>query len=177
MNRLIKLSVLALATIFLFACNGEKNTEATAKQDTEVAKSISVKIEDVQKDGKLDAFTVKSIAYKASYIFNIKLVGEFEVSGILLFNEYEETTDFNVDESSQPQTKLMVEGTEYPLYSSIQFRNLAQLKDALSAEQKKALSAGQEVVLKLKLKDPIIDCYINKGRIGVASANFILLSD
>ena len=181
MKQLAKLSFLASMAFFLFACNGGKNTEETsiATEETQTSKetqSTSVKIEALQKEGTLDVFTVKNIAYQANYMFNIELVGEFEVSGKLMFNEYEETTDFNVDETSHSQTKLLVDGSEYPIYTSLVFRNLPDLINKLNAEQKKAFAAGQEVTLRLNLKDPTAGCYMDKGRIGVASAEFISLN-
>jgi hypothetical protein len=151
--------------------NGEENPQiATTEQEN---KGV-VNLKNLKVGDKIDEFTIKKIEYEANYFFNVTTEGkEFEVTGKLFKNEYEESLDFFVDESSQPKTKIEVDGSEYKIFAGLNFSNKDALLNSLNADQKASLNKGEEVPLTLKVRNLTFGAYTNKGRLEFGGVEFV----
>ena len=182
-----KLSIIAILflSIVLFSCNNtqtktnEEDADSTTNEvvETDIEEDVVVKeipvleevtlnIADIKKGDIVEGLTVKSVKYQKGYMYSIDLEGELTVTGKLQYNDFEESTEFWLDENSLPKTSLNVEGLTNPLFVFLAFSNLKQLKSALSKEQ---LSGS----ITIQIKNLSIETYIDKGRLGMGNAEFV----
>ena len=190
MKQLSIIAVLFLSVV-LFSCNNtqtktnEEDADSTTtevvetnveenevvEEKTSVLKEVTLNIADIKKGDIVEGLTVKSVKYQKGYMYNISLEGEFSVTGKLQYNDFEETTEFWLDEASLPKTSLNVEGNTNRLYEFLIISNLKQLKSALSKEQ---LSGSKSV--SIQISNLSVETYIDKGRLGMGSAKFIKIN-
>lgn len=153
-----------------------KNTKTLVenKGNTQAETPKIVKIEDIKKGDQVCSFIVKKVEYQKGYMFNIETEGkQFEVTGNLQKNEFEETLDFYVDKESLPETKILVEGSEYNIFKVLNFRNPQALLSSLPEEQKTKLNNGETVDLTVTVNNLIFGVYMDKGRLDIGSVEFV----
>ncbi len=191
MRKLTVLAVLFLSVV-LFSCNNAQSTndenidstktdvvetdinedENTIEEDKPVVlEEVTINIADIKNGDIVEGLKVTSIEYQTGYMYNIALEGKCSVTGKLQYNDFEETTEFLLDETSFPKTSLNVEGDINELYKFLMFSNLEQLKSALSSYQ-----SGQAVNVSIQIKNLSLETYLDKGRLGMGYAEFIKIN-
>lgn len=130
-------------------------------------------ISEIKIGDKLEGLTVSSMGYVKDDSHEIHLRGKQVLEGELYYNTMEEYVMFSSKSNTQINTGR--EGN-WPLYAQFSIKNEAELKAALSAEQKDAVyKNGVPIIIRMRVRE--IRCFgrYSNGLIGAAVAEFIEL--
>jgi len=157
-----------------------KNEEK--KEVTEKNELVNIHFNDIKKGMMLGGMEVTKLESRRGDYFDIQFAGEFIVEGDLVYNEFEDSYFFNVDEEYHKKYTVKFPrggGVDeaYEFYSALMFNFNSRdaLKKAYGIENVKKAENGTPVKLKIKAKNLSIGAKLDKGMLGLGVADFVEL--
>lgn len=138
----------------------------------------TLEIADIKVGDKINGLTVASIDHQQGEYFSIMLDGEFQISGNLQLNPMDEIPELFLENADVPPITIKAEGNEYPFLKSLEFKNGADLVNALSTDQLSTYQGGGIVKINITVKNLSTGAYIpgGKGKIGSGAVDFVKLN-
>ncbi len=161
MKKTLNLTMVALLSLFLFACTGnttnedEKQDETTTDNNNVDQTTDVLILEEMKNDDVFNGLKVIDFELVEGESFSFGLEGEFVVTGEIMIDEMWGEYAIQIDDNYNPHKDLAISIGDFQkqFISFCYFKNQEAFEAALDSEDLDLLTQGNTITLTVKVKD------------------------